>query len=704
MIIEATSLLQKHFGYDDFRNGQEELILNVLNGKRSMGIMPTGGGKSITYQIPSLMLRGITLVISPLISLMKDQVDELNELGIPSTYINSTLMSEEVTKRLALMKQGKYKLVYIAPERLQSSSFFHQLMHLEISLVAIDEAHCFSQWGHDFRPSYLQIPQLIDELFPTPAVLALTATATPEVTRDICSALSIQKENVVRTGFARENLSFHVLKGIDRDAHIKDYVLRNEEQAGIIYAATRKEVDRIHQMLEKSGVKVGKYHAGLTPEERDEAQEAFVYDELQVIVATNAFGMGINKSNVRFVIHYQIPQNIESYYQEAGRAGRDGEESECILLFSPQDIRIQHFLIEQSNLTDERKENEFSKLQAMTNYCHTESCLQSYILQYFGDKSSEDCGKCCHCTDDRNTTDVTREAQMVFSCIWRMRERFGKTMVAQVLVGSNNKKLRELQFHKLSTYGLMKDRTQKDVSQFIDYLVASQYLNMSDGSYPTLKLNEKAVKVLKGELTVTKKETVQRVKVEKSHPLFEKLRSHRSKLAKEAGLAPYMIFSDKTLNELCVKLPKNREEMLQVKGIGEQKFANYGEEILNMITRFCEENDASFGGKYAGLSEDRTSKETAKPSYLESYELFQKGKSIAEIASLRELAVSTIESHLIKAIDEGHTLEVERIVDKETRQLILNKGSALGLEGELKAMKEALPEHITYFQIRVALK
>ncbi|ADI00288.1 DNA helicase RecQ [Salisediminibacterium selenitireducens] len=591
MLTAAKEKLHSHFGYGEFRTGQEEIMSYLFQGQSTLGIMPTGGGKSVCYQIPSLILDGVTIVISPLISLMKDQVDELSALGISATFINSSLSYEEVRSRFQGIRQGTYQLVYIAPERLESPGFNAMFEQLPVSLIAVDEAHCLSQWGHDFRPSYLRIPELIGRLFEPPPVLALTATATPEVADGIVSILGIPASNRVQTGFARENLAFHVAKGEDNTRYIKDYLLRNPHASGIIYAATRKEVERIYARLLKQNIKVGRYHGGMTQDDRRSIQEAFVYDELQVMVATNAFGMGINKSNVRFVIHAQMPRNIESYYQEAGRAGRDGEPGECILLFDAQDIRIQQFLIDQSDLDDQRKKQEFQKLQAMINYCHTEGCLQEYILHYFGDRHTTPCGKCSECADDRSIADVTRDAQMVLSCIHRMGERFGKTMVAQVLVGSRNKKLLEMKFHKLSTYGLMKEKSQKDVTQFIDYLVASQVLVLDGGGYPVLKLTEQCLPILKGKVKVYRKETKQPKELTKEDPLFIQLRELRSKLAKEHDVAPYMVFSDRTLNEMAERQPVTESAMLQIKGVGESKLDSYGRPFMKLITQYRLDND-----------------------------------------------------------------------------------------------------------------
>ncbi|WP_240375844.1 DNA helicase RecQ [Bacillus piscicola] len=586
MLEKARGYLHEYFGYDHFRPGQEQIIEKVLHGERVLGVMPTGGGKSLCYQIPSLLLEGLTVVISPLISLMKDQVDEVRAAGISATYINSSLSNEEVKERIYTLQRGEYRLLYLAPERLENQQFLYEMKQISISLVAIDEAHCFSQWGHDFRPSYRNIPRFLDFAGRDASVLALTATATPQVAMDICNALSVSNNNRVHTGFKRDNLTFSVIKGQERDAYIIDYIKKHSGHSGIVYATTRKEVERLQLKLEKEGIQAEKYHGGMGAEERAAGQERFVYDEVPVMVATTAFGMGINKSNVRYVLHAQMPRNIESYYQEAGRAGRDGAESDCTLLFSPRDIHTHQFLIEQSHLDEQRKDMEYQKLRQMVNYCHTEDCLQNYILEYFGDEQKTPCGMCLHCTDKRALTDVTTEAQMVLSCVKRMRERYGKTIVAQVLTGSANQKIKQLTLHTLPTYGLMKKKSQSEVSEFIDFLIAHDYLRLSDGGYPVLHLTQRAAEVLRNETKVHKKETITAKTVSKEHPLFEELRELRMKLAKENGIAPYMVFSDQTLLELCTHQPVDERELLQVKGIGSQKSEAYGEAFLEIIQRF----------------------------------------------------------------------------------------------------------------------
>ncbi|MEK3888590.1 DNA helicase RecQ [Bacillus sp. FSL K6-3431] len=702
MLTKAKGLLHTHFGYDEFRKGQEDIIQKIMNGKDTLGIMPTGGGKSVCYQVPAMLLRGVTIVISPLISLMKDQVDALEKTGIPSTYINSAITGEEMQQRLAGIYNGEYKLVYIAPERLETPSFLRLLEGIHVSLIAIDEAHCISQWGHDFRPSYLNIKQLIGRIQPKPTVLALTATATPHVSDDICKVLHIDEQNTVITGFERENLHFQVVKGQDRDSYLLDYLDKNKGQAGIIYAATRKEVDRVHHFLEARGFAAGKYHAGISEKERNTYQERFLYDNTTIMVATNAFGMGINKSNVRFVIHYHIPRNMEAYYQEAGRAGRDGEESACILLFSPQDTHIQSFLIEQSDMDEGRKENEYAKLRQMVAYGHTESCLQQYILHYFGEENAPECGKCGSCTDDREQVDATLEAQMVLSCIRRMNERFGKTMITKVLTGSGDKKIKGFRLDQISTYGIMKDKTQKDVNEFIDFLTAEGYLKPTDGAYPVLMLTEKSGNVLRGTEPVLRKEKVRIAQIVEDNALFEKLRALRKEIAETEKVPPYIIFSDVTLREMSAFLPRTEQDLLQIKGVGERKLEAYGMGFLDVINSYCEENgiEQTISINRAGSGTKRSSSNSGKEqSHHISYQLLQTGLSISEIAAEREVAERTIEGHLIKCSDEGKEIDWGAFIPSEYESLIEAAANEAGT-ARLTPIKELLPDEISFFMIR----
>ncbi|PAB00795.1 DNA helicase RecQ [Enterococcus canintestini] len=577
-----TQLLKEKFGYESFRPGQLELIQKVLRNENVLGIMPTGGGKSICYQLPALLLDGLTLVVSPLISLMKDQVDALNEMGIAATFVNSSLSQAEVSMRLKDAAFGKYKLVYVAPERFEMFSFKQLLQQEKISLIAVDEAHCISQWGHDFRPSYLQLAQEIKALPKRPAVIALTATATPQVAKDIETSLEIPVNNKVQTGFARENLAFQVVKD-GKDSYLLEYLRVNQQQAGIIYASTRKEVERLYHLLKSKKIEVGYYHGGLTEAQRSAAQEAFLFDEIKVMVATNAFGMGINKSNVRFVIHAQTPGNIESYYQEAGRAGRDGLPSEAILMYAPQDLQVQQFFIDNSEMELDYKQKEYLKLREMSQYAHTEMCLQRYILRYFGE-DGPDCGRCSNCLDEREVEEITLDAQKVLSCVKRMGERFGKALISKVLTGSKDQKISQWHFEKLSTYGLMKDWSQKDVSQLIDFLTAAGYLIPTEGQFPLLKISNSGKKVLLGQQKVMRKAQVVK-KLAPDNELFEKLRQLRLELATKQNLPPYVIFSDKTLYELAEIQPQTTLEMLQIKGVGENKLQKYGAAFLELLQK-----------------------------------------------------------------------------------------------------------------------
>ncbi|CUX98955.1 ATP-dependent DNA helicase RecQ' [Enterococcus faecium] len=581
---KMNDLLKQYFGYDEFRPGQKEIIQKVIDQENVLGIMPTGSGKSICYQLPALLLDGLTVVVSPLISLMKDQVDAANQLGIPATFINSSLDGYETARRFQEIDIQQYRLLYIAPERFIMPDFIQAMKRWNVRMIAIDEAHCISQWGHDFRPSYLQMANQLDQLPNRPVIVALTATATVQVAADIKRLLKIPENNHIQTGFERENLRFQVIKDQKKEQYLIEYLKINKNQSGIIYAATRKEVDRLYHLLKKFDFSVGRYHGGLNENERTEMQEAFLYDRLQLIVATNAFGMGINKSNVRFVIHYQIPGSLEAYYQEAGRAGRDGLSSEAILLFSPQDIQVQKFFIQQSQREEGQKQKEYEKLKAMTEYVYIESCLQQYILNYFGETSSP-CNRCGNCLDDREIVEVTTEAQMVLSCLKRMGENYGKQMLMKVLAGSKEQKLQALGFGHLSTYGLMKNQSQKETMQLIEYLISNGYLLTINGEYPVLKVTERGIQVLKGQESVYRKEPkkVQQLSDEETDTLFEVLRELRTDLASEADVPPYVVFSDSTLKEMSRIRPSSRLEMLQIKGVGQSKLDKYGEAFLSRI-------------------------------------------------------------------------------------------------------------------------
>lgn len=694
-IYHAKNYLKEYFGYENFRTGQDEIIQSVLFGQNTAGIMPTGGGKSICYQIPALLLDGITLVVSPLISLMKDQVDALNQTGIPATFINSSLTHAEIERRLSEAELGVYKLVYIAPERLESPYFVQYLRNLPIPLVAVDEAHCISQWGHDFRPSYLKIKDLLKGLPSNPVVLALTATATPQVQTDICASLEIQEENTYITGFSRENLSFKVIKGQDRSQYAMNYVKANKNESGIIYAATRKEVDSLYNKLNKLGFSVGKYHGGMSDAQRNEMQEEFLKDNLQVIVATNAFGMGINKSNVRYVLHHQLPKNMESYYQEAGRAGRDGGESECVVLYSPQDVQIQRFLISQNSQDPARHTQELLKLRQMVDYCHTEGCLQEFILHYFGDERAAPCGKCSNCTDNRQAIDVTKETQMVLSCMIRMGERFGNSLVSQVLAGSKNKKIKEFGFEKLSTYGLMKEQKQKEISLFIDFLISEEYITVVSGTFPILRVNEKGKSVLQGKEKVMRKETMRAEKVtheEEDHELFGILRAIRKELADSEGVPPFVIFSDQTLRDMCRKLPEDNTAFLDVKGVGAHKSEKYGSRFLQAISQYKEENTQAEEGK----------RKTDEPSSLTTFKMYAEGLGLEEIAEKRNLSLTTVQNHILQCFEEGMEVNTEAFLSDKERNLIELAVEKTGGE-KLKPIKEELPDEIGYFQIKVFL-
>lgn len=582
MLQKATDILQQYFGYTSFREGQQQAIASVLAGDDTLVIMPTGGGKSLCYQVPALALPGTTLVISPLISLMKDQVDMLQASGINAAFINSSLSYEEAEDVLHQARMGELKLLYIAPERLENEPFCMTLAHLQVPLIAIDEAHCISQWGHDFRPSYRIVNRIKDLWSTPPTIVALTATATPHVRQDICDLLTISEDHTFITGFGRPNLTFSVLRGENRDQYIMKYVSNNQQDAGIIYCATRKAVESIHAMLVKKGVKAGKYHGGLGDDERAEMQQQFLDDELTVMVATNAFGMGINKTNVRYVLHYQMPRNMESYYQEAGRAGRDGLPSDCILLYSSSDEQTQRFLIDQAQ-DRSRIPLELAKLQEMIDYCHTEDCLQNYITRYFGEEAVELCGKCNRCIDERPQVDMTVEAQKVLSCVVRMGQKFGKVLISQVLAGSNNKKVLEFGFNELPTYGILKEMNAKEIAHFIEFCIAEKLLAVSNGQFPTIYMTEQGKEVLIGKRKVLRRSAPNVKAISDEDPLFEHLRNLRKEISANEGVPPYVVFSDKTLKELSAKRPITSEDFLDISGVGANKLEKYGDAFMDAI-------------------------------------------------------------------------------------------------------------------------
>ena len=592
-------ILKKHFGYSSFRDGQEELIDALLKKRDVLGIMPTGAGKSLCYQVPAMMLDGITVVVSPLISLMKDQVSALVQQGISAAFINSSLSSAQYGKALQNLRLGVYKIVYVAPERLLTESFLALCSDIDIDLVAIDEAHCVSQWGQDFRPSYLDINKFIDALPRRPVIGAFTATATEVVRDDIVKILRLQDPLAITTGFDRPNLFFSVMKPSDKRKKLLSLLNERRGKSGIIYCSTRKKVEEICEFLNKNKITATRYHAGLTAEERRKNQDDFVYDRAPVIAATNAFGMGIDKSNVNFVIHFNMPKNLESYYQEAGRAGRDGTQADCILLYGKGDVRTAQFFIDNTepnpNLSDEEnrlfKEREEERLKHMTFYSTTTDCLRKYMLRYFGDKYKERCENCSNCLTNFEVADITVEAQKILSCIIRMQQRFGKSMVADVLRGKESDKPYNAWLSDLSTFGIMKDYPLREIRVLIDRLEELGYIKQ-DGEYPTLRITQKARPVLRGEETVIIKKTkaIKQREDDKRYAvdsaLLAELKELRLKLARTRHVPAYVIFTDKTLINLCEVMPETEREFLSVSGVGEQKLKTYGKEFMEIIARY----------------------------------------------------------------------------------------------------------------------
>lgn len=632
--MDASQVLKQYFGYDSFRKGQSDIIEAILQGQDALAIMPTGAGKSVCYQVPAMLLSGITIVISPLISLMQDQVKSLNEAGINAAYINSTLSEQQMYKALDYAAQGKYKIIYVAPERLETMSFMTFAQKADISMVTIDEAHCISQWGQDFRPSYLKIVDFIDSLPERPVVSAFTATATSEVKTDIECILKLKSPKLVVTGFDRKNLYYSVehLSGKKKDAYIAAYIKEHMDESGIIYCATRKNVDRLYDEFSSLGISVTKYHAGLDNETRKQNQDDFIYDRVQVVIATNAFGMGIDKSNVRYVIHYNMPQSMENYYQEAGRAGRDGGESQCILLFSAQDVIIDKFLLDSKEfegVEDEDRsvirERDLHRLHTMEMYCKTTECLRNYILSYFGEKTGEPCGNCGNCNNEYEQIDMTADARWVINCLAETHGRFGLSIVLGTLLGAKRARLKEVGALNYKSYGKLSNRKEAELRLLIDQMINAGYVIQTDGEYSVLRMGDisplrdenthvyikKAKKTYASELlkgggqtggeavsgnasagtagskpaSRTRKKSTDSLTAA-GYELFERLRALRLVIAREEGVPPYIIFNDKTLIDMCEKLPVDADTMLSVSGVGQNKLMKYGSRFTEEISTF----------------------------------------------------------------------------------------------------------------------
>lgn len=669
MNIRHLDILQKYYGYTSFRKGQEDIITSIINKEDVLAIMPTGGGKSICYQVPALCLDGITIVISPLISLMKDQVDTLKTMGIKAQLINSSLSNSEYSKVLEDIENDECKIIYIAPERLDNLEFVNIIRGKNISQVAIDEAHCVSQWGHDFRVSYKKIPHFINRLQKRPIVTAFTATASNEVREDIINILNLHSPAVYITGFDRENLSINIVKSSSKNKYILDYIENHKNESGIIYASTRKEVENIYEGLLKRNYSVAKYHAGLSNDARHEYQEKFINDDIKIMVATNAFGMGIDKPNIRWVLHYNMPQSIENYYQEIGRAGRDGEDSECVLLFSPGDIHTQKYLVEVGIENPERKRVQYKKLQQMVDLVYSNTCYRKSILNYFGEHFLEECNNCSNCLNDGEVVDKTLDAQKVISCIARMKRSFGATMIIDVLRGSKNKKVLDLGFDTLTTYGIMKNYSNEDLKTFINTLVSHGFLDVVEnigvrGSFPTIKLNEQSLKVIRQEIKVEFKED----KVTKSryveNELYEMLVSLRSEIAKEEGVAPYMVFGDATLKNMASSYATNKEEMLNISGVGQIKYEKYGNRFEDIIEKYIEEKNIDkskldkVSGKSTGLNSEYFNVTTDKKLYekLREYRL-----SVSKLEGV--LPYMILGSNTLKEISGRYPLDEEQLKD-----------------------------------------
>ncbi|HCR73494.1 MAG TPA: DNA helicase RecQ [Ruminococcus sp.] len=682
-------ILNQVFGYPDFRGSQSEVIDNILAGKDVLAVMPTGAGKSLCYQVPALMHDGITIVISPLISLMKDQVEALRSNGVSAAFLNSSQSFQEFRAVLDMAYNGAFKLIYAAPERLLTPEFINLALNVRISMIAVDEAHCISQWGQDFRPSYLRIPEFISKLSYRPVVTAFTATATDEVKKDIIKTLGLNEPFCITTGFNRENLYFGIEKPDDKFSALMKIINRNRDRCGIVYCISRKASEEVCRKLCENNIPSACYHAGLTDEQRRISQDDFIFDRKKVIVATNAFGMGIDKSNVSFVVHYNMPKSIESYYQEAGRAGRDGEPAECVMLWSGQDIRTNRFLIEQSDNPDAQAKD-MKRLYDIAGFCKTSGCLRKYILRYFGDNSQCTCNNCSNCLSDMQITDITVDAQKIISCIYRLQQKnkaFGINITAEILTGGSSQKIMTNNLQELSTYGIMKEYSIKKCSEIISYMLEKKYISISDSEYPVLMLNNNSVSLLKNKTKVfmpirKKKPEIRNTIYNINMELMDRLKTLRKKIADSLGVPAYIVFSDASLRDMCVKLPHDREGFSKVSGVGKVKTEKYSEPFLEILKKENAERKAADTNDIFRLINKNKNRIKLPENSVTVSELAESIFSSLGVSADSKLLTNSILEWLV---EKNFLCKNNRIYD------ITEKSSSAGIYKKMKFRKDGSP-------------